>query len=362
MRLHVRVLAITLLVASAPSTASAVRCGDLNNNGTVSNGDRTLLDQVIAGTTNPAPLCGGQGALSCGDLAPINAPNGVLSNPDSKALRQSLNGVAGVPPPHYLVCDPGSCESDMDEGPSWNAHFGSTLTPVPWPFEPNLHPAVCTPDGSTLLTTGNAGTPAVVTGDQGYAGSPRVADATFLVPAADYSNWGHIFVGTGESDPTGGRIGVAVGDMGYAAPTSMYIEFVVDSSSTPGCTVPADGLQEGPHFDADDPDVPGPSDDTWVFYPGNGGIALPTLVAGRWYRVASIAGLRNDGGISVTVSWHDLTTLELRSTAYDFPAECTPTWWDTADQRPWFGFAPKAAAPAGVDMLIGDLFLRPARF
>lgn len=348
-------VAATLLALLFRDPAAAVQCGDLNNSGTITNADKTLLDGVIAGTTNPASLCGGSGALSCGDLAPINAPNGLLSAADSKILRQSLNGAIGVPPPQYLVCNSGSCESDMDEGwTEWIPFFGSTLTPVPAPFEPATHPAVCAPNGSSLLTTGAVNQPAVVYGAIGYTGSPRVADATFLVPAADFPKWGHIFVGTGETDPTGGRIGVAVGDIGYFGAEVLRIEIVVDGSSAPGCTVPGDGLQVGPDG------IAGTADDTWVFYPGDGGVALPQFQPGRWYRVASIAGIRNDGGISVTVSWQDLLNNDFRSTAYDFPPECTPEWWDSSSQRPWFGVAPKPGF-GGVNTLIADLFLRPAR-
>lgn len=124
-----------------------------------------------------------------------------------------------------------------------------------------------------------------------------------------------IFVGSGESDEFGGRIGVALGDIGYnGSLTTLYIEFVRKSGTMPGCTVPADGLIAG---------GPGTQDDTWVFYPGNGGLVVPTIQPGRWYRIASIAGKRNDGGISVTASWTDIVSGDQRAISYDFPASCT---------------------------------------
>lgn len=140
-----------------------------------------------------------------------------------------------------------------------------------------------------------------------------------------------------------------------------YIEFIQDSGSTPGCSEPADGLNEGPLFDEEDPDDNFPSDDTWTFYPGGGGIVLPPIQADRWYRIASIAGLRNDGGISVSVTWQDLTTMQQIGASHDFPASCTPTWWDTSDHRPQYGIVSKDGF-VNAKALIADLFIRPARF
>jgi hypothetical protein len=48
-------------------TAHAV-CGDLNNNGSVTIADCSLIFDVAAGAPDPAGLCGGPGPLACGDL------------------------------------------------------------------------------------------------------------------------------------------------------------------------------------------------------------------------------------------------------------------------------------------------------
>jgi hypothetical protein len=48
-------------------TAHAV-CGDMNNNGSVTIADCSLIFDVAAGPPDPAGLCGGAGALACGDL------------------------------------------------------------------------------------------------------------------------------------------------------------------------------------------------------------------------------------------------------------------------------------------------------
>ena len=63
-------------------------CGDLNNNGSITVADCTLLFDVIAGPPDPAGLCGGAGAAACGDLnadGAINIADGIIC----------LNAVAG---------------------------------------------------------------------------------------------------------------------------------------------------------------------------------------------------------------------------------------------------------------------------
>jgi hypothetical protein len=86
-------LAGLALVAGASPAAAAV-CGDLNNSdgGTPRTvADATILLQVVSGThPNPASLCGGLGALQCGDL---NA-SGSLTVADVVIL---LNAIAGNP-------------------------------------------------------------------------------------------------------------------------------------------------------------------------------------------------------------------------------------------------------------------------
>lgn len=167
--------------------AHAIRCGDLTANGQVTSADVTLLQRVVNEEPDPF-VCAGLGALACGDVAPINSPNGIIGSGDVNKLQQSINGVAGAPPPHYLVCTSGSCESNMDE-PEWIPFFGTTLTPLPPPYTPPV--PYCFTSGSTLLTTGAVDQPAVVYGAQGYAGSPRVQDMTFVVPSADLAKFGH---------------------------------------------------------------------------------------------------------------------------------------------------------------------------
>jgi hypothetical protein len=250
----------------------------------------------------------------------------------------------------------------MTVGPGqWTAAFGATIQSIPPPFEPPTFPSQCASASGSTLITSNGTSSALLKGAAGYTGSPRVTDASFAVGAADIGRFGHIFVGSGENNSVGGRIGVAVGDIGQQpGSTTLYIEFVRKSGSMPGCFVKADGLVEGTNMDADNPDDPPPSDDTWVFYP-EGGVVLPALQAGRWYRIGSIAGRRNDGGISVTASWQDLTTLEQRFTSVDLPAGCTPTWWDTTDHRPQYGIDPKPGQSTA-KALIADLFIRPRRF
>jgi hypothetical protein len=345
---------LLVVINAAPRLAGAVLCGDLNASGTVTSADTVLLFRAVLENPDPAPLCGGAGALNCGDVAPVNNPNGVISTADVTVHQQSDLGGDGasIPPAQYLVCYPGSCESQMTVG-QWQIPFGGTMQTVPPPFEPPTSPAAC-PSGSTLLTSPGAD-PILVRAASGYTGSPRVTDASFAVAGADLQRFGHIFVGSAENNPTGGRIGVAVGDIGYAGtPTTMYIEFVRKSGDRPGCFVMADGL--------DNNGTPNdPSDDTWGFYPGNGGIVLPPIQGDRWYRIASIAGRRDDGGVSVTVTWQDLTTLQQVGTSYDFPASCTPTWWDTADHRPQYGIVSKVGF-LNAKALIGDLFIRPPRF
>lgn len=61
--------AAVMLAAWTPAAHSAAPCGDLNNNGGIDSGDCTLLLDVAVGPPDPAGLCGGSGALQCGDLA-----------------------------------------------------------------------------------------------------------------------------------------------------------------------------------------------------------------------------------------------------------------------------------------------------
>jgi hypothetical protein len=56
-----------LALTFAAHTAHAAVCGDLNNNGSVTIADCTLLFDIAAGPPDP-PVCGGLGALNCGDL------------------------------------------------------------------------------------------------------------------------------------------------------------------------------------------------------------------------------------------------------------------------------------------------------
>src|SRR5262249_53927506 len=133
------------------------------------------------------------------------------------------------------------------------------------------------------------------------------------------------------------------GNIGPLGP-ALYIEFVRKAGDEPGCFVPGAGT----------PDM-----GTWVFYPAGNGVILPAFQADHWYRAASIAGIGNDGGIHVTATWEDLTSGEVRGTSFDFPVECTPTWWDTANHRPQFGGV--SFSSGRFHVRFADLFIRPPR-
>ena len=59
-------VAATIATASAP--AHAALCGDLNNSGSRNVSDVVLLFRAVLENPDPTPLCGGAGALDCGDL------------------------------------------------------------------------------------------------------------------------------------------------------------------------------------------------------------------------------------------------------------------------------------------------------
>lgn len=357
---RVAMLMMAAICLGRPLEVAAVMCGDLTGNDQIDTADVVLLFRAVLENPDPAPLCKGAGALACGDVVPLNAPDGQITTGDTVGLFQTV--LNDAPPVPYMVCDVGSCESQMGLS-QWNAAFGGSIQAINPATLPPSEPTQCeSAFGATRITSGPGG--AVVVGaDEGYTGSPRVTDASFLVRAEDIAAFGHIFVGSAEQNASGGRIGIAVGDVGYeGVPTTMYIEFVRKSGSLPGCFLPGDGLDEGAYINENHPDNPGPSDDTWWFYPGEGGVVLPPIQANRWYRIASIAGRRNDGGISVTATWQDLTTLEQSAVSMDFPPECTPTWWDTADHRPQHGIATRAGSGSPAKAEIADLFVRPGRF
>ncbi len=224
------------------------------------------------------------------------------------------------------------CDSNLSTtGGLWTRRWGKWFDAT---VEPSVHP-VC--NGSSLS---NGKSALIVTSStnngvamEWYKNTPypnlRTAEVSFMIPSSSFAGWNHLALFPAYRRPiTGepytvdvlGRIGADIfHDAGNAGRIVIQFQKYTDNLDMNGQPAGCDSS----------------SNNLFNFSPISGG-----FYAGRWYRLSAQIVQRNDMGLDIAGTLKDLEqsgTPIIAQTSYSAPSTCTPSWYNSQENRWMFG-------------------------